>query len=276
VTGGRLAAIVGFGTGMAAGSGARWALAPDLARPALRRFNARGREVATAAGLAPLASVLGAGGANGLRRGGAWQATTLAGAGLGAAGLLDDLAGERKGTGGPRGLGGHLAELRRGRVTTGTVKLVAGAASGIGAAAATGRPLGRFGVVEGGLVIALAANLGNLLDRAPGRTTKVALLAAAGLVGAGRLPSGPAFAVGATAATLTDDLGERVMLGDTGANLVGAALGVAVVDRTGAVGRRMALLALVGLTLASERWSFSRVIEATPPLAWADRLGRPA
>ena len=271
---GRGAAILGFGAGVAAGAGTLAALGPDIARPSLRRVNARGRAVATAGGLAPLAAVLGVAGANGLRRSGAWQATAVACGGLGLAGLVDDVAGDAGGAGGVRGLGGHLGELRRGRVTTGVVKVAAGAASGLGAMAATARPAGPLQLAEGGAVVALAANLGNLLDRAPGRTTKVALAAGAALLAAGRLPSGPAFAVGATAATLGQDLGERVMLGDTGANLVGAALGVALVDRCGPVGRRLALLGLLGLTLASERWSFSRAIAATPPLAWADGLGR--
>jgi hypothetical protein len=55
---------------------------------------------------------------------------------------------------------------------------------------------------------------------------------------------------------------------------VGAALGVALVDRFGPRGRAVALASLLGLTLASERWSFSRVIATTRPLDWADRLGR--
>ena len=267
-------AVVGLASGAAAGAGVLWALGPDLARPGLQRVNGRGRAVATAGGVAPLAAVLGAAGLNGLRRGGAWQATAVACGGLGAAGLVDDLLGERGGAGGARGLKGHLGELRRGRVTTGAVKVVLGAASGLGAAAAVGRRPEPLRVLEGGAVVALAANLGNLLDRAPGRTTKVALLATAGLLAKGRLPSGPAFAVGATAATLGQDLGEVVMLGDAGANLVGAALGVALVDRLDPAGRHAALAALLALTLASERWSFSRAIAATPPLAWADGLGR--
>ena len=273
---GRMAAGAAFSAGLAAGSATLWALGPDISRPALRRVNARGRPVATAGGLAPLAALSGAAALNGLRRGAAWRAVAVACGGLGVAGLVDDIAGEHAGSGGARGLGGHLTELFRGRPTTGMVKVVAGAASGVAAAASLAPTPGLQAAVESGAVVALAANLGNLLDRAPGRTTKVALLATAGLLAAGRLPPAVAFATGATAATLPDDLGERVMLGDTGANLVGAALGVAVADRFGATGRRAALAALLGLTLASERWSFSRVIAETRPLAWADELGRTA
>jgi len=266
--------LVGFGAGAAAGAGALWALGPDIARPGLQRVNARGREVATAGGVAPLASVLVAAAASGLRGGGAWRSTALACGGLGLAGLLDDVAGEREGGGGPRGLAGHLGALRRGRVTTGALKAAAGAASGVAAAAALPGKRSRLEAVEGGAVIALAANLGNLLDRAPGRTTKTALIATAALLAGGLLPPGPAFAVGATAATLGDDLAEKVMLGDTGANLVGAAVGLALASRLEPTGRRTALAVLMALTLASERWSYSTIIATTPPLAWADGLGR--
>ena len=270
-----MSAVVGLGAGAAVGGGALWTLGPDFSRPALQRVNARGRSVPTAGGMAPLASVLVTAGLTGARRAAAWRATALACGGLGAAGLIDDLVGPAEGTDGPRGLTGHLGELRRGRLTTGSLKVAAGALSGVAAVAALpGGAGGPIRAVEGGAVVALAANLGNLLDRAPGRTTKAALAAAAALLVTGRLPAGPAFAVGATAATLPDDLAEKVMLGDTGANLVGAALGVALVDRTGPWGRRAALACLLGLTLASERRSFSEVIAATPPLRWADELGR--
>lgn len=267
-------ATVWFCAGLAVGAVALRVLRPVVDRPELRRVNATGRTVATAGGLAPLASVLVVAGAIGRQERGAWRATAVACGGLGLAGLVDDLVGERGGTGGPRGLAGHLGRLRQGQVTTGMLKVAAGALSGIGAAAASAGPRHAVEVVEAGAVVALAANLGNLLDRAPGRTTKVALLAAAELLADGRLPAGPAFAVGATAATLGQDLGEMVMLGDTGANLVGAALGVALVDQLGRNGRRAALLALVGLTLASERWSFSTAIARTPLLSWMDELGR--
>lgn len=266
--------MAGFGVGVGLGAGALWTLGPDIARPGLQRVNARGRSVATAGGMAPLCTVLAALGLTGARPRAASRATAVACGGLGLAGLVDDVAGEREGGSGPRGLAGHLAELRSLRVTTGAVKVALGAVSGMAAVVALPGAATPGRVLEGGAVVALAANLGNLLDRAPGRTTKVALAASAALLATNRLPAGPAFAVGATAATLPQDLAEKVMLGDTGANLVGAALGVALVDRCGATARRAALAALLGLTLASERWSFSTAVAACPPLRWADGLGR--
>ena len=80
--------------------------------------------------------------------------------------------------------------------------------------------------------------------------------------------------VGAAAGLLPADLGERLMLGDTGANLLGAVLGLAVVLETSRPVRTVVLIVLIVLNLASERVSFSAVIDRTPGLRQLDRLGR--
>jgi hypothetical protein len=73
---------------------------------------------------------------------------------------------------------------------------------------------------------------------------------------------------------LPADLGERVMLGDCGANAVGALTGLRLAAVESRSTRAGLLAAVVGLTLASEQVSFTRVIEATPGLRQLDRLGR--
>ena len=80
--------------------------------------------------------------------------------------------------------------------------------------------------------------------------------------------------LGATLAVLPADLGERVMLGDAGANPLGALLGLRLASVSGR-GRRTALLAgVVALNLASARVSVTTVNEAPPGLRELDRLGR--
>jgi hypothetical protein len=131
-------------------------------------------------------------------------------------------------------------------------------------------------VVDAALV-ALAANLGNLFDRAPGRTTKVAILAALVLAVATGFDEGlvgVAVVVGAALALLGADLGERLMLGDTGANAIGAALGFGVVVTTALEASAAVVVVLLALNLASEVVSFSTVIDRVPPLRALDRLGR--
>jgi hypothetical protein len=73
---------------------------------------------------------------------------------------------------------------------------------------------------------------------------------------------------------LPEDLGERAMLGDAGANALGAMLGVAGAATLPRRARLAALTVVAGLTAASEKVSFTKVIERTPPLRWLDMLGR--
>jgi hypothetical protein len=192
-------------------------------------------------------------------------------AGAAAAGLLDDLA-ER---GGRKGLRGHLGALARGEVTTGGVKVVALAGTGAAAAALALGPGARpRDVLPAAALVAGCANLANLFDLRPGRALKVSLLPAPAALGAGPAGALVAAVAGPALALLPEDLGERAMLGDGGANAAGALLGVALVAGCGPRTRLGALAAVVALTLASEKVSFTRVIEATPVLRELDLLGR--
>ncbi len=115
----------------------------------------------------------------------------------------------------------------------------------------------------------------NLFDLRPGRAIKVALLASAGLALAGpRARAGLAAPAGAAAALLPEDLGERAMLGDCGANALGAMLGVTAAATLPRPARLAVFAAVGGLTLASEKVSFTKVIARTAPLNWLDMLGR--
>ena len=203
-------------------------------------------------------------------------ATVVVGAVSGLVGGYDDLAGARPEQARDKGLAGHLAALKAGRVSGGAVKV-----AGIGAAAAVAAVLTRRGRGTGALVdgvlttglVAGTANLINLLDLRPGRAGKAAVLVAATTVGgpAGGLVAGP---LGATLAVLPEDLGERIMLGDCGANALGALLGLRLASIPGRAPRAGLLAGVVALTLASEKVSFTKVIEATPGLRELDRLGR--
>ena len=121
----------------------------------------------------------------------------------------------------------------------------------------------------GGAVVAGAANAVNLFDLRPGRALKVTVAAGLPLVGG----VAAATAVGSSLGVVRDDLRASSMLGDTGANAAGALLGLALVERTGLVGRAAALVGLAALTLASERVSFTQVIEAEPGAATNRRVG---
>ncbi|MET7835855.1 hypothetical protein ABZS44_23880, partial [Micromonospora sediminicola] len=218
----------------------------------------------------------------------AGAAALLAGVGAGAVGLYDDVVGARPEQKAAKGFAGHLAALREGQVTAGLVKVAGVGAAGLGAAAllaadrrVAAHPrrqragaLGRgLDVLLGAGVVAGTANLVNLLDLRPGRALKSGMLLGA------PLSTGPyggiaAGAVGAAAGLVREDLDERVMLGDSGANALGAVLGVGLAARTGPLGRAAVLAVLAALTAASEKVSFTQVIQRTPGLRHLDELGR--
>ena len=269
-------AALALGGALAARAALTGVVALDTTRAGApwRRTNYAGRPLTLLGGpalaaSATLTAVLGA--PTGTR-----AATALVGAVSGVVGGYDDLVGARPEQVRDKGLAGHLRALRAGRISAGAVTV-----AGIGGAAATAAVLARRGrgapmladaLIATGL-IAGTANLLNLLDLRPGRAAKAGALAAATTLAgpAGGLVAGP---LGATLAVLPDDLGERVMLGDCGANALGALIGLRLA-RVPSLRNRGALLAgIVALTLASEKISFTSVIEATPGLRELDRLGR--
>lgn len=187
-------------------------------------------------------------------------------------GLVDDLGAR----GDDRGFAGHLKALAQGRLTTGGLKLVGGGLLSLGVAGAVDTTNG-WHLVADALLIALAANLGNLFDRAPGRVSKVALVGYVVLLagtGAPRELVGTAVVIGAALGLLAFELREELMLGDAGANVLGAALAVGAVLTTSFTTRVVVLIVVAFLNAASEVVSFSTVIERVPPLRALDRLGR--
>lgn len=233
------------------------------------RRNHRGEEVSLLSGpaLTVSAAVTAAAGAPAGLRPAAAAVTVLSGA----LGVYDDIAGQRPEQKADKGLRGHLGALRHGRVTSGLVKLVGVGLTGVVAAGAVST--GRLDRIVAGGVIAGTANLFNLLDLRPGRALKAAIGLGAGTSGGalGGLVAGP---VGAAAGLLPGDLGERTMLGDGGANAIGAVLGLRLAAAGGPAFRAGALAVLAALTLASEKVSFTKVIESTPVLREVDALGR--
>lgn len=214
-----------------------------------------------------------------------------------ALGIVDD----SYGTGSDRGFKGHLRALLKGRLTTGGLKLlgisvasyvVAAIAAEVAAWRMTTVPARMAVALLAGAAIALTANFVNLTDLRPGRALKVySALAIVGSIGAvyGVRPSvdsmSPAtlvldhaalalFVLAPVFAVWRYDLGERGMLGDAGANAMGAVAGLLIVYGLPLWALAGYALVVFALNLASERFSFSRIIEATPILRRIDEAGR--
>lgn len=221
-----------------------------------------------------------------------------------AAGMVDDVFGGAD----AKGFRGHLSAMAHGRLTTGGLKLVLIGASSLVAAfvIAPVTPWGSAGGVSelvdwwrfligpcfAGAAIALTSNLVNLTDLRPGRALKAYLVVAgvgvvAIAVDSMRAAGDPSaavsavdalslltFVVGPVLAVWGYDLTERGMLGDAGANPMGAVAGLLVVAGAPAWGLVAYTTLVFALNIVSERISFSRVIERSALLGAVDRLGR--
>lgn len=225
------------------------------------------------------------------------------------AGYIDDVdQGAHDGGKVAKGLKGHLGALAHGQVTTGVIKIAGIGASALAASALVGSKATSVGgkvsdLALNTVLIAGTANLANLLDLRPGRALKATLLVATPLSyfscaaaktpasgasgAASATPAAPAsvsavsaqrlLASGLNAAAITalvEDLQETTMLGDTGANAAGALLGTSLAANDSWKLRLGTALGVVGLILASEKVSFSKVIAANPALNWLDQLWR--
>ena len=233
----------------------------------------------------------------------------VASLGGGLAGYIDDVdQGAHDGGKVAKGLKGHLGALAHGQVTTGVIKIAGIGASALAASALVGSKATSVGgkvadLAVNTVLIAGTANLANLLDLRPGRALKATVLVAAPLSyfscaaaktpasgaseAASATPAAPASASGASAqrllasglnaaaiTALVEDLQETTMLGDTGANAAGALLGTSLAANDSWKLRLGTTLGVVGLILASEKVSFSKVIAANPALNWLDQLWR--
>jgi len=241
------------------------------------RTNYAGRPVTLAEGPIAVLGLLAGAGLDRLLTGSGRRSlpVAVAAVGSGLVGAYDDFFGSSQ----AKGFRGHLRALRSGEVTSGAIKVLGVGISAAAAAALVQRsrpgcPRPVCAVVDGLLdtaLIAATANLINLLDLRPGRAAKVIILLGSGLLGSGAAP-----AVGAAAGSLPTDLAGRSMLGDCGANALGAAVGTATALALPWRFRLVALTAVAALNLASERVSFTAMIERTPLLRRLDQLGRPA
>jgi UDP-N-acetylmuramyl pentapeptide phosphotransferase/UDP-N-acetylglucosamine-1-phosphate transferase len=196
--------------------------------------------------------------------------------GVAALGLFDDAY-----SGPSRGWRGHGAALRKGGLPTGAVKAVG--TLGLAAWTATtldGTTLGAATQTDWVLIVAilvLTTNLFNIVDLRPGRAVKAFVLVAIGcLIAVGTdLLDGFGAYIGAILVVAGYDLRERGILGDTGANLLGAVAGLMlVVAITSTLGLALCTAALLAITAYGEFRSISAFVERTPGFRHLDSIGR--
>jgi UDP-N-acetylmuramyl pentapeptide phosphotransferase/UDP-N-acetylglucosamine-1-phosphate transferase len=195
-----------------------------------------------------------------------------------ALGLVDDIFGEPAGERpARRGWRGHGAAALQGELSTGALKAAGSLGLALFAMSFLGLSNGRW--LLAAAVLVLATNVFNLLDLRPGRSTKAFVLLGAGLW-IGSADPRPLWSLGLLAAPALVagfyDLREWSMLGDTGANLLGALAGLWLVLTLSGTGQLVALALLAGITIYGELRSISALVERTPGLRELDSWGRPS
>jgi UDP-GlcNAc:undecaprenyl-phosphate/decaprenyl-phosphate GlcNAc-1-phosphate transferase len=187
-------------------------------------------------------------------------------------GLIDDMF-----TDASRGWRGHSRQTLSGSFSTGALKAAGSLGLALYVMSTENLSTGRYLLATA--VLVLATNVFNLIDLRPGRSIKALILLGAALSIATAntsalwtlgLFAGPALIAGLY------DLRERVMLGDTGANLIGALAGLWIVFTLSGVGQAVALGLLLGITIYGEFRSISEFVQRTPGFRQLDSWGRPS
>ncbi len=191
---------------------------------------------------------------------------------FGGLGFLDDIAGNRDSS----GLKGHFSALfHHGKVTTGLIKAI----GGVVMAFILGYRMHNGGILTillSGLIIALSSNAVNLLDLRPGRAGAVFCFLSLPFW----VPSLWTFRLApitflippASLMQWYDSRG-KVMMGDAGSNVLGAALGYSfVTSNPSMLSMTAVLLLLIGLHLMAEKVSISKEIEKREWLRKLDSL----
>ena len=196
-------------------------------------------------------------------------ATALAFGGLG---FIDDRWGDRS----VGGLKGHFRALvAERRLTTGALKALCGAWTAL-ILAATLQPAGFVDLLVSAALIALAANSLNLVDTRPMRAIALFYLGTAASMsvlmwyGAGT-PMSFWAVPGAVAAYVPAERARDGMLGDSGANLLGALVGLELAMALPLWGRAALVVLLVAFHVFTERVSLNAYIEKHPFLRRIDR-----
>jgi UDP-GlcNAc:undecaprenyl-phosphate GlcNAc-1-phosphate transferase len=192
-------------------------------------------------------------------------------------GLIDDLL-----AGDSRGWRGHGRAVLAGEFSTGALKAVGSLAIAFYVLDGTQLNDGVGGYLLAVALLVLTTNVFNLFDLRPGRSAKAFLLLGALLslvAWRGRYEFGVLlWIVGPLAAPILVvgfyDLRERTMLGDVGANLIGAVAGLWLLEAFDTTGQLIALAIVLAITVLGELRSLTTLIERTPLLREIDSIGR--
>jgi len=185
-------------------------------------------------------------------------------------GFIDDVLGDAT----IKGIKGHVAELIKGRISTGGVKLIITVLVGMFVSRYYHKSLIAWGVYA--LLFSLFVNFINLMDLRPGRAIKVFLLSVILLMILGGFSNVWILTPVLTALPfhMKGEMEEKYMLGDTGANLLGGIAGFYAIKAVTLAPAAVMAAVLLSIHVIAEYRSLSRFIESIPALRFIDQLWR--
>lgn len=127
------------------------------------------------------------------------------------------------------------------------------------------------------VLIMLMTNTMNLLDLRPGRVSKVMMLLCGAMIICGLFSEVVRWLfpiVLAAAILFRQEIKAKLMLGDTGANLIGFALGVSICQACPLWFQMFIVLMTSALHWLAEKQSLTQTIAKHKWLHWLDQLGR--
>lgn len=186
-------------------------------------------------------------------------------------GFIDDMLGQRD----TLGFKGHIGSLLRGKLTTGGLKALGGGMIALFLAIFTSA--GWINIIINTLIMALFTNMLNLLDLRPGRAVKgfLFLLIVIVLLAGGKIDwllISPL--VGGILYYFRLDLKALTMMGDSGSNVLGLALGFITITTLPLVFRLGVLVFLVAVHIYTEKYSLTETIDKVYLLRVIDQMGR--
>ncbi|HEX3048271.1 MAG TPA: glycosyl transferase [Bacillota bacterium] len=198
---------------------------------------------------------------------------------MGFMGFFDDQLGSHE----VKGFKGHFRALfLEKKLTTGAFKALFGAVIALIFSLGTVELLKVkwpvWSVIINFLLVVLAANTINIFDLRPGRAGKVYLFAFVVILLCSKYFEDyiglflPILAI--MIYYLPFDLKAKVMMGDSGANLLGASLGMMMAWMLTDISKIVALVILVAIQITAEKVSFTEVIENSSWLKVLDQAGR--
>ncbi|MBM7581312.1 UDP-N-acetylmuramyl pentapeptide phosphotransferase/UDP-N-acetylglucosamine-1-phosphate transferase [Caldicoprobacter guelmensis] len=185
-------------------------------------------------------------------------------------GFIDDVLGDTA----VKGIKGHVGTLFKGNISTGGIKLIITALTGMYVSWCYHRELMAWVVYA--LLFSLFVNFINLMDLRPGRAIKVFMLSVIVIVTLGGFSNIWMFIplLASLPFYIKGEMEERYMLGDTGANLLGGIIGLYAIKEVPFVPAAVMLTALISIHVIAEYHSLSKFIESIPALRFIDQLGR--